>query len=152
MNIHIRFAEVEDMGKVVPLMAQLGYPITQEALESRFKSFMAYEGYGIVVACQGREIVACIAWSESMLFISDAIRIHIEALVVDNHCRGKGIGQQLIAFVESIAQQRLPAIVDLTSSAKRAEDGTHDFYRKLGYRNAGELEKIYLRKQFTLPV
>lgn len=50
--------------------------------------------------------------------------------------------------MEQVAQNYSPVIVDLTSGMRRAQDGTHVFYRKLGYCNDGVSEKLYLRKEF----
>ena len=50
-------------------------------------------------------------------------------------------------FVEDIAQQDSPAIIDLTSGLRRAQDGTHEFYKRIGYQNEGPMAKLYLRKE-----
>ena len=51
-------------------------------------------------------------------------------------------------FVEKIAMQYYPVIVDLTSATVRAQDGTHEFYKHLDYKNNGPMgPQIYLRKE-----
>jgi len=50
-------------------------------------------------------------------------------------------------FVEDIAQQDSPAIIDLTSGLRRAQGGTHEFYKRIGYQNEGPMAKLYLRKE-----
>lgn len=50
-------------------------------------------------------------------------------------------------FVENYARQFSPAIIDLTSGLRRASEGTHEFYKKLGYKNEGLMAKLYLRKE-----
>ena len=50
-------------------------------------------------------------------------------------------------FVEEIARSFCPVIIDLTSGLRRAKDGTHGFYKKLGYNNEGSMAKLYLRKE-----
>jgi len=52
-----------------------------------------------------------------------------------------------MAFVEGIAQQHSPAIIDLTSGLRRVQDGTHEFYKRIGYKNEGPMAKFYLRKE-----
>jgi len=49
-------------------------------------------------------------------------------------------------FVEAFAEQFSPVIIDLTSGARRAADGSHEFYKNLGYANEGPKAKLYFRK------
>lgn len=145
--ITIRTATLSDVPAMLPLIEQLGYPTTQDILERRFKAFISYEGYGVAVACHNTDVVGFIAWSQSQLFISDKRRIHIEGLVVDNQYRGQGVGKKLMTFVERMAEKYSPIIVDLTSGLRRAKDGSHEFYKTLGYQNEGPMAKLYLRKE-----
>ena len=146
MEIKIRLCELQDIPHMLPLIEQLGYPTTQAVLEKRFKHFMSFEGYGVAVACYHDVMVGWVAWSKSVLFITDTTRIHIEALVIDQRYRGQGIGEKLMSFVEQLAVHYGPTIIDLTSGKKRAQNRTHDFYKKIGYHNEGDVEKVYLRK------
>jgi ribosomal protein S18 acetylase RimI-like enzyme len=145
--IIIRNAEVTDIEALLPLLDQLGYPTTEKELEQRFARFLANDGYGVAVACVGNKIVGFVAWSKSNLFVSDKIRIHIEGIIVDKNHRGQNIGKQLMQFVENHAQNFSGAIIDLTSGLRRANEGTHEFYKKLGYKNEGFMAKLYLRKE-----
>jgi len=51
--------------------------------------------------------------------------------------------------VEEFAQQISPCIIDLTSGLRRAKDGSHDFYKSLGFNNEGYMSKLYLRKEIS---
>lgn len=146
-NTAIRCANINDIPGLSPLLAQLGYPCDLEDLGKRFLRFLNNPGYGIAVCEMSNEIVGLVAWSKSDLFVSDKVRFHIEGLVVAEKSRGMGIGKKLMAFVEEIATQHAPAIVDLTSGLRRAKDGSHEFYKRLGYQNEGQMAKIYLRKE-----
>jgi ribosomal protein S18 acetylase RimI-like enzyme len=145
--IIIRNAEATDIEDLLPLLDQLGYPTTKEALEQRFTRFLNNDGYGVAVACINAKIVGFVAWSQSNLFVSDKIRIHIEGIAVDKATRGQNIGKQLMQFVENHAQKFSGAIIDLASGLRRASEGTHEFYKKLGYKNEGLMAKLYLRKE-----
>jgi GNAT superfamily N-acetyltransferase len=79
--------------------------------------------------------------------ISDATRFSIVGIVVSTNHRNMGIGKKLMKFVEDIAKQHSPAIIDLTSGLRRAHDGTHEFYKRIGYKNEGPMAKLYLRKE-----
>lgn len=144
----IRMAQIGDIKSLLPLLSQLGYATTLPDLTSRFQSFIDQPGYGVVVAADKDHIAGFIAWSRVMLFVSDKIRFHIEALIIDAAYRRHGLGKRLIAHLENYAQQYPHVVIDLTSNIKRAADGAHDFYKSLGYVNEGNTQKIYLRREF----
>jgi ribosomal protein S18 acetylase RimI-like enzyme len=143
----IRYATKSDIPELPPLLAELGYPRTLEDLKARFIRFLNNPGYGIAVCEIDNEIVGLVAWSKSDLFVSDKVRFHIEGLIVAENHRGMSIGKKLMEFVEEIAKQHAPAIIDLTSGIRRAKDGSHEFYKRLGYQNEGLMAKLYLRKE-----
>lgn len=145
--ITIRSAEFSDIEALLPLLDQLGYPVTKDKLEQRFIKFLFVEGYGVAVACVSNKIVGFVAFSKSNLFVSDTVRIHVEGIAVDKNHRGKNIGKLLMEFVENYTRQFSPAIIDLTSGLRRASEGTHEFYKNLGYKNEGLMAKLYLRKE-----
>ncbi|GFY55683.1 hypothetical protein TNIN_413871 [Trichonephila inaurata madagascariensis] len=132
-NINIHKATLDNVTNILPLMAQLGYSSSSEELTARFKNFINSDGYGIAIASLDNKIVGLIAWSKSLLFVSDKTRIHIEALIVGEKYRGKQIGKKLMEYLEEIAKKYSPVIVDLTSGYRRAKYRTHIFYEMLGY-------------------
>ena len=142
----VRIAKTSDVPDLLPLMDQLGYPASQEELESRYKRFIKNDNYGVAVAVSEEKLIGFVAWSVSSLFVLDKVRFHIESLVVNEKYRGCGIGKKLMLFVEDIARDFSPAIIDLTSGLRRAKDGSHEFYKTLGYQNDGHMAKLYLRK------
>ena len=146
-DIKIRMGNSSDIPELLPLMAQLGYPTTKEELLKRYESFVSFDGHAIAVACHEGHIVGWVAWSTSKLFILDYTRIRIEGLIVDNHYRRQGIGKKLMLFVEEVAKKFRPVTIDLTSGLRRAKDGSHDFYKSLGYCNEGYMAKLYLKKE-----
>ena len=147
--IEIRFAHHDDLPGLLSLMAQLGYPCSPEELEEYFNSFVPLDGYGVAVACSDSKVVGWIAWSKSKLFVVNKIRFHLEGVVVDECYRGQGIGKKLMTFLEEVAQQSCPVIIDLCSGLRRSKDGTHEFYKSLGYCNEGQMAKLYLRKEIN---
>ncbi len=143
----IRMVTIDDIPQLLPLMEQLGYLQNEQDFQKRFGVFMNEVGYGVSVAEQDEKIVGLVAWSKSIFFVSSKTRIHIEGLVVDEHYRGQGIGKKLMVFVEEFAKKFSPCIIDLTSGVRRAKDGSHEFYKALGYKNEGYMAKLYLRKE-----
>lgn len=146
-SIFIRSCTEKDIPDLVNLMEELGYPTTRKELTTRFKMFSSLSGYGALVALLKERIVGLVAWSQTVLFVSDKKHFHIEALVVNKQYRSKGIGKKLMLSLEKIAQQHAPSIIDLTSGLRRAGDGSHEFYKSLGYQNEGPMAKLYLRKE-----
>ena len=147
-KVIVRKANVNDVPQLIPLIAQLGYPPELEFMRNRFESFISNDGYGVAVAEQSDKIVGWIAWSKSMLFVLPKVRLRIEGIVIDNGYRRQGIGKKLMHFVEDIAKKISPCVIDLTSGLRRKKDGSHEFYKALGYANEGYMAKLYLRKEF----
>jgi ribosomal protein S18 acetylase RimI-like enzyme len=135
--------------KIITLtLSELGYPTTLENLNRRFLKFLSNPGYGVAVYEKDNKMLGLVAWAKSTLFVSDKTRFHIEGLIVLKSHRGIVIGRKLVEFVEKIAMQYYPVIVDLTSATVRAQDGTHEFYKHLDYKNNGPMGlQIYLRKE-----
>ncbi|MEY4463769.1 MAG: hypothetical protein RLZZ81_740 [Pseudomonadota bacterium] len=146
-GVNISLATLDNIPNILPLMSQLGYPSSLDDLTTRFKNFINNDGYGVALASLDNKIVGFIAWSKSILFVSNKTRIHIEALIVDENYKGQQIGKKLIKYLEKVAEKYSPVIIDLVSGTRRAKDGTHIFYKKLGYYNSGEMAKLYLRKE-----
>jgi GNAT superfamily N-acetyltransferase len=59
----------------------------------------------------------------------------ITAFVVEEGCRGQGVGSALLARIEQIARRRGCQRMELTSAAGRLP--AHTFYQGKGYKNAG---------------
>ncbi|WP_395477346.1 GNAT family N-acetyltransferase [Rickettsia endosymbiont of Pantilius tunicatus] len=148
-EINIRSATINDISSILPLMSQLGYPSSIEELTARFSNFINIDGYGVAVASLDNKIVGAIAWSKSILFVSDKTRIHVEALIIDENYREQKIGKKLMEYLEEIAKNYSPVIVDLTSGYRRAKDGTHAFYENIGYK-CGESAGAYFRKELYI--
>lgn len=143
----IRHATIDDTPRLLPLLSELGYPTTLEDLNRRFLKFVKNPGYGVAVCEMNEEITGFIAWTTTDHLISEATRFSIVGIVVSTNHRNMGIGKKLMKFVEDIAKQHSPAIIDLTSGLRRAKDGTHEFYKRIGYKNEGHMAKLYLRKE-----
>ncbi|MGV8948869.1 MAG: GNAT family N-acetyltransferase [Candidatus Paracaedibacter sp.] len=145
--VSVRMAKQADIPGIFPLLDQLGYPTSLHELEERFNSFVCLDGYGVAVACTSDKVIGWVAWSMSQAFILQKSRLRIEGLIVDGQHRGQGTGKKLMTFVEDFAKQWSPCIIDLTSGVRREKDGSHKFYKALGYQNEELMAKLYLRKE-----
>lgn len=143
----IRHATIHDLPELISLLTELGYPCTIDDLTLRFERYMQNPGYGVAVCDVDNQIVGLVVWSKTDLFLLNGTRIRIEGLVVASSYRGKGIGKKLITFMEDIVKDNKQVIIDLTSGLRREKDGTHEFYKNLGYQNEGFMAKLYLRKE-----
>lgn len=62
---------------------------------------------------------------------------------VDPACRGRGIGAQLMAFVESYARDRGARLLQVETSDTDALASTRAFYARLGYATCGRVPDYY---------
>ena len=145
-DLTLRDAAVSDVPALLPLLSQLGYPCDRAELEQRFRRFIASPGAGACVAVRAGEVVGVLAWLRWTPLSLGKTKFRLDSLVVDQSCRGRGIGHALMLEFERRCRAAAPAVVELTSGVRRERDGTHRFYRALGYRNEGLMAKLYLRK------
>ncbi len=137
----------DSIQELISLFEQLGYPQHVREFEIRLEEFLQNPGYGIALAYENNKAIGMVAWTKSMTLVTNKTRLRIEGLVVDLDHRNKGVGKQLMYYVEDFARQFSPCIIELTSGARRAVDGSHDFYNAIGYKNSGDTEKLYFRKE-----
>jgi GNAT superfamily N-acetyltransferase len=147
--IIVRIARCSDAEQLMTLLKTLGYPMSKELLEEKISLYTNVPDYGLLVAEESGNIVGFIAFVLCDLFVLPGKRCRIEALCVDAALRKQGIGRKLIAEVEAEAKQKGCILLELTSGMRRAIEGTHDFYRALGFHNDGPDAKLYLRKKLT---
>lgn len=149
MSIIIRQATLQDAPSILPLMVQLGYPTTSEKLIERMNFYLISPDYEVFVAQQENNIVGLVTLTFFQHFVGDKKACRITALVVDEKYRKHGIGRLLMTEVENCAKNFGYSIIELTSGLRRAKDGSHEFYKKLGYQNEGFMAKLYLRKELS---
>lgn len=103
------------------LRKPLGLTFTQEQLEKESADYLigAFD-LGTLLGC-------CI------LSPSDSVTIQLRQMAVDPEVQRQGIGQQVVAFAENLAQSNQFKTVML-----HARIPAVPFYEKLGYRRVGE--------------
>ena len=141
----IRNTTLNDAPQLLSLMEQLGYPQTIPDMKDRLQQYMSSDSQVLIAENQGL-IMGLIAFFCFPLFVSSGKSCRIAALVVDETCRGQGVGRDLLKAAEERAKQQGCVILDLTSGLRRAKDGSHEFYKNLGYGNDGPQAKLYFRK------
>ena len=146
--LNIRAATQEDAPELVVLLAQMGdeYQRSVEELENRIASFNKAR-HQLLVAEDNNKIVGFIAFGCYEQFRLQGCCCHIDTLVVDKSCRGKGVGKALVQIAEQYAKQEGATEIELTTANYRRAHGTHDFYKAIGYLDHQDIDCSYFVKQ-----
>lgn len=120
-----------DLQAVVPLAAQLGYKSSLEELESRFLYLAGDESTGLFVGVSEENLVIAFMQLQESSSLMTGPRAELNAIVVDQSVRGRGLGKQMMKVAEDwVRLRRLPK-VRLGSRTSRKD--THEFYKKSGF-------------------
>ncbi|MDD3244024.1 MAG: GNAT family N-acetyltransferase [Eubacteriales bacterium] len=137
--ISIRNAAAGDLNGLAVLYLQLsGEQSRPEQMAALLTRILADPAYDLLVAADktGRVlgtvmgILCCDLVGECRPFML------VENVVVDDACRGEGIGRRLMAHLETHARAHHCSYVILVSGHTRT--GAHAFYRAMGYNAQGE--------------
>ena len=126
----IRSMRVRDAGAVASLATQLGYPSSEAQVAERIPGVIGREDAAALVAEDSGMVVGWIHVELRRTLVGDR-EAQIMALVVDERCRGRGIGKALTAEAERWARDRGAATVRVGSRTTR--EGAHRFYAREGY-------------------
>ena len=131
--IRLRSIACGDVPDSVPLLAQLGYAMTEEEAAQRVREVLSTPDHSLLAAEIDGRIVGLLH-----VFVRPAIEnpreAVVQALVVDRRCRRAGVGRRLMAEAERWGSERGCRSVVLSSNVVRAP--AHAFYAALGYRVA----------------
>ena len=130
----VRQARLGDAGSLAQLSAELGYPVSPDAMEVRLRSLLARSDCTVLVAeLDSGNVVGWIHGSQQELLESEP-RCEILGLVVHADHRGKGVGRRLVESMEQWADARELGLMAVRSNVTREE--SHPFYERLGYIRA----------------
>ncbi|MCS0788939.1 GNAT family N-acetyltransferase [Cytobacillus firmus] len=133
-KIHIRKTAIEDIPKLARLMGDLGYPVSQEQMETRLNNICSHPDYCTLVACLKDKVIGMAGFHTGLLYNTDCIHIRVIALVTDSDYRGIGAGKKLMLAVEDFAEQLGAAGIILNSGNRPEREDAHHFYLSLGYQ------------------
>lgn len=127
----IRDAAPGDASRIAELAVQLGYPCDARQVQGRLEEILADPSQRVLVADLLNGGV--VGWMQMFLYqvVQSDPRVEVAALVVDEACRGRGVGKALMSRAEEWARLRGCRGVSLRSNVVR--QGAHDFYLALGY-------------------
>lgn len=128
--VPLRPATPADAAEIARLSAQLGYPATAQAIESRLRKLVDSPSHEVLVAAGEGRLDGFVA-VEHRLIIEYGERGEIVALVVDERARRGGVGRALLTAAERWASARGLADIVVRSNAARQE--SHPFYESIGY-------------------
>jgi GNAT superfamily N-acetyltransferase len=130
--ISIRPMRAEDIQPSRKLLSELGYPLSREELRRRYDSVMEAAGHTLLVADDDGHIIAlCHVYARPAL--DKPPEAVVQALVVDQACRGRGVGRDMMVAAEAWASDHGFTSVALYSNTVRAD--AHAFYRTIGYQD-----------------
>ncbi|MBE7492703.1 MAG: GNAT family N-acetyltransferase [Planctomycetes bacterium] len=142
--MHIRPAQVTDLESLGALCAVLGYPVPAPELAARLAELAGRSDHALLVAEQAGLVTGFADLAVRRTLIGPPVA-ELEALVVHESARGRGVGAALLAAAEDWARGRGLAGVKLGSRVSRVE--AHRFYERHGYTRVKE-QAIY-RKLWT---
>jgi GNAT superfamily N-acetyltransferase len=130
----LRDVTPDDFAAVRRLLGQLGYAPDQAEFRRRFDSVRTTTGHRVIVAEEVGAVVGVLHVFERPALDKGSEAV-VQALVVDDSVRSRGVGEALMREAEAWATARgLPA-TSLYTSIKR--DRAHAFYERLGYHIKG---------------
>lgn len=141
MPVKCREMTTGDLEAVSPLLEQLGYNVSGNALARRFEAIRAADGHALLVADESGSVKGLLH-----VFARPALEkppeAVVQAMAVAEGARRSGIGRALLSAAEEWARARGFSSVALYSQVER--DDAHAFYQELGYARvstAGLLRK-----------
>jgi GNAT superfamily N-acetyltransferase len=130
----LRDVAPDDFAAVRRLLGQLGYAPDEPEFRRRFDSVRAAAGHRIIVAEEDGAVVGVLHVFERPALDKGGEAV-VQALVVDDALRSRGVGEALMQEAEAWAASRGLDRTSLYTSIKR--DRAHAFYERLGYHIKG---------------
>jgi ribosomal protein S18 acetylase RimI-like enzyme len=138
----LRDADVEDAGAVHDLSCQLAVALgdsdpDRKAVRDRLAELLQ-EPRARVLVVEGEHGVSGVAtlWIKPDLAHGDTV-VEIPTLVVDEGCRGRGIGKLLVRGVREISREHGASLIELVATRDNA--AACSFYRSLGFSETDHL-------------
>lgn len=114
-------------------MEQLGYPTTEQQMTGRLQALAAHPSYHTLVAEMDGHVVGMAGLCQSLFYEHDGCYVRIQAFVVDDHYRRKGIGQKLLEAIECWAVEQGASALVLNSGNREERNAAHQFYKQQGF-------------------
>lgn len=135
MEITSREVKPTDSAVVTHLTNQLGYLLSEEEVIRNIHLVVNSPSHSAFVAEHDQQVVGWIGVSQAIMIEFNPF-CEINGLVVDEACRGKGVGKVLIEQAKKWAREKGNATLRVRCNVKRKE--AHVFYQKLGFKETKE--------------
>jgi len=119
----------DDLADVARLSGELGYPLEANEARRHFDA-LSPEKHGLYVAEDDGRVLGWIHVS-AIESLADEPKSVIDALIVDESVRSRGIGRLLVARGEAWAAQRGHRTLRVRTRITR--DRAHHFYKRCGF-------------------
>jgi GNAT superfamily N-acetyltransferase len=127
----LRDVTAADFTAVRRLIGQLGYVPEESEFRARFERVLATPGHRVIVAEEDGAVVGVLHVFERPA-LDKGCEAVIQALVVDDRVRSRGIGEALMREAEAWARSRGLAATSLYTRIDREK--ARAFYERIGYR------------------
>jgi GNAT superfamily N-acetyltransferase len=129
--VNLREATEGDAAAVARLSGQLGYPMGPATARERLAA-LAHGGRDaiFVATIEEGQVVGWVHVFGAQHFVTEPFA-EVGGLIVDEACRGQGIGQVLLTRAEDWAREHRYARLRVRSNAARTQ--AHEFYRQHAY-------------------
>ncbi|ATY31686.1 GNAT family N-acetyltransferase [Sphingomonas psychrotolerans] len=151
MTLTIRPARLDDLPAILAMLADDTLPAGRETgpADPRYRAAfdaIAADPDQLLVAAEleGRVVGTLQLYFLPGLSFRGAWRGQIEAVRIARDLRGRGYGEQLIAWAVARCRERDCLLVQLTSSSTRTD--AHRFYERLGWAKSHVGFKLKLRE------
>jgi GNAT superfamily N-acetyltransferase len=130
-DYRIRPVTPADAAALQPLLAQLGYALDAAEISARIARVAEAEGHYLVLAEGAGGAPDALLHVFGRAALEKPAEAVVQALVVRDGLRGRGLGRAMMALAEAWARQAGYRHISLSSQVRR--DDAHAFYERLGY-------------------
>ncbi|HET7930657.1 MAG TPA: GNAT family N-acetyltransferase [Rhodanobacteraceae bacterium] len=127
----IRAATTDDAVPLAVLSGQLGYPADAATVLRRLDGVVSHQAGVVLVAVDDQHALSGFAHVEPRHLLVAEPFAELAALVVSENARGQGVGNALLAAVETWTRERGFSAVRVRSNVVR--ERAHRFYLRAGY-------------------
>lgn len=133
--LNIRPAHLtDDLEALSHLTTQLGYPNPPEQLKQRIETLQQDPKYTTWIAEYQNQIIGYVGLIEQFTWQFDGVVLVIQAFVIDETYRGKGLGKLFLQEIEKIAFNKNITSITLNSGNRPERFDAHEFYKKIGFQ------------------
>lgn len=135
-HVTVRDATPADLPGLLPLLAELGYPMSPAAAAERLAALAAEDPGGRLLVAEARGRLLGFATLHVTPVLHRATGVgRVTGLAVLPEAQGTGVGRRLMAAAEAHFRALGLCRVEVTSGPTHLP--AHDFYRRLGYADQG---------------